>query len=198
MPKKRIAIFGSTGSIGTQALDVIRSHADAFEVEILTAQTNSQLLIEQALEFKPNAVVIGDESKHTAVKEALASTDVKVFAGEQALEEVADFDTYDIMLAAIVGFAGLKPTLKAVGKGKTIALANKETLVVAGDYVLAVAAFLERAVFGGAGGPDRGYAVAVAVGGGGRGGGGGSGAGCLPFAFLASFRGHKWQGVEPG
>lgn len=136
MPKKRIAIFGSTGSIGTQALDVIRSHAETFEVEILTAQTNSQLLIEQALEFKPNAIVIGDESKYTAVKEALANTDVKVFAGEKALEEVADFDSYDIMLAAIVGFAGLKPTLKAVGKGKTIALANKETLVVAGDYVM--------------------------------------------------------------
>ncbi len=136
MPKKRIAIFGSTGSIGTQALDVIRSHAETFEVEILTAQTNSQLLIEQALEFKPNAIVIGDESKYAAVKEALANTDVKVFAGEKALEEVADFDSYDIMLAAIVGFAGLKPTLKAVGKGKTIALANKETLVVAGDYVM--------------------------------------------------------------
>lgn len=136
MPKKRIAIFGSTGSIGTQALDVIRSHAEAFEVEILTAQTNSQLLIEQALEFKPNAIVIGDETKYASVKEALANTDVKVFAGEQALEEVADFDSYDIMLAAIVGFAGLKPTLKALGKGKTIALANKETLVVAGDYVM--------------------------------------------------------------
>jgi 1-deoxy-D-xylulose-5-phosphate reductoisomerase len=136
MPKKRIALFGSTGSIGTQALEVIRSHGELFEVEILTAQTNSQLLIEQALEFKPNAVVIGDESKYDAVKEALASTSVKVFAGEQALVEVADFDSYDIMLAAIVGFAGLKPTLKAVGKGKTIALANKETLVVAGDYVM--------------------------------------------------------------
>ncbi len=106
------------------------------EVEILTAQTNDQLLVEQALAFKPNAVVIGDETKYQAVKDALASTDVKVFSGEQALEEVADFDSYDIMLAAIVGFAGLKPTLKAVGKGKMVALANKETLVVAGDYVM--------------------------------------------------------------
>ena len=137
--KKRIAIFGSTGSIGTQALDVIRIHADALEVEILTAQTNHELLVKQALEFSPNAVVIGDESKFNTVKEALAGTDIKVFAGENALEEVADFDTYDVMLAAIVGFAGLKPTLKAVRKGKVIALANKETLVVAGDIVMQLA-----------------------------------------------------------
>jgi 1-deoxy-D-xylulose-5-phosphate reductoisomerase len=134
--KKRIAIFGSTGSIGTQALDVVRTHAQDFEIEILTAQTNADLLIKQALEFSPNAVVIGDEAKFEAVKQALASTQVKVFAGEKALEEVADFDTYDIMLASIVGFAGLKPTLKAVEKGKIIALANKETLVVAGDIVM--------------------------------------------------------------
>lgn len=134
--KKRIAIFGSTGSIGTQALDVIRAHPHLFEAEILTAQTNDELLIAQALEFKPNAVVIGDGSKFNKVKEALSSTDTKVFTGESALEEVADFDTYDIMLAAIVGFAGLKPTLRAVGKGKLIALANKETLVVAGDIVM--------------------------------------------------------------
>ena len=137
--KKRIAIFGSTGSIGTQALEVIRSHADMLEVEILTAQTNWELLIKQALEFTPNAVVIGDESKYDGVKSALAGTDIKVFAGEAALEEAADFDSYDIMLAAIVGFAGLKPTLKAVKKGKLIALANKETLVVAGDIVMQLA-----------------------------------------------------------
>ena len=137
--KKRIAIFGSTGSIGTQALDVIRAQSDIFQVEILTAQTNDELLVAQALEFKPNAVVIGDETKYQKVKGALASYDVKVFAGEKALEEVADFDTYDIMLAAIVGFAGLKPTLKAVKKGKLIALANKETLVVAGDIVMQTA-----------------------------------------------------------
>ena len=134
--KKRLAIFGSTGSIGTQALDVVRSQSDFFEVEILTAQTNDELLIAQALEFKPNAVVIGDETKYHKVKEALESHNIKVFAGETALEEVADFDSYDIMLAAIVGFAGLKPTLKAVGKGKMVALANKETLVVAGDIVM--------------------------------------------------------------
>jgi 1-deoxy-D-xylulose-5-phosphate reductoisomerase len=137
--KKRIAIFGSTGSVGTQALDVIRTHSDTLEAEILTAQTNYELLIKQALEFSPNVVVIGDESKYNAVKEALAGTDIKVFAGEDALEEVADFDTYDVMLAAIVGFAGLKPTLKGVKKGKIIALANKETLVVAGDIVMQLA-----------------------------------------------------------
>ncbi|HOZ77401.1 MAG TPA: 1-deoxy-D-xylulose-5-phosphate reductoisomerase [Ferruginibacter sp.] len=134
--KKRIAIFGSTGSIGTQALEVIRANQDLFEAEILTAQTNADLLIAQALEFKPNAVVIGDESLYKKVKEALAATGTKVFAGEKALEDVADFDTYDFMLAAIVGFAGLRPTLKAVEKGKAIGLANKETLVVAGDIVM--------------------------------------------------------------
>ena len=134
--KKRIALFGSTGSIGTQALQVIESNPDLFEVEILTAQNNDSLLIEQALKFRPNAVVIGDEKKYQAVKDALGSTDIKVFAGEAALEEAADFDTYDMMLAGIVGFAGLKPTLKAVEKGKPIALANKETLVVAGDIVM--------------------------------------------------------------
>ena len=137
--KKRIALFGSTGSIGTQSLEVIRSHSDKFEVEILTAQTNDELLIKQALEFLPNAVVIGDETKYAKVKEALTATDIKVFAGETALEEVANFDTYDVMMAGIVGFAGLKPTLKAVSKGKIVALANKETLVVAGDIVMKTA-----------------------------------------------------------
>ena len=118
--KKRIAIFGSTGSIGTQALEVIRVNPDLFEVEILTAQTNDELLIAQALEFRPNAIVIGDEAKFKKLKDALSSTDIKVFAGEAALEEAADFDTYDMMLAGIVGFAGLKPTLKAVEKGKAV------------------------------------------------------------------------------
>jgi len=135
-PKKRIALFGSTGSIGTQALDVIRANPALFEVEILTAQTNYELLITQALEFSPNAVVIGDETKYEKIKSALSATDIKVFAGEAALEEAADFDTYDMMLAGIVGFAGLKPTLKAVEKGKAVGLANKETLVVAGDIVM--------------------------------------------------------------
>ena len=136
LQKKRIAIFGSTGSIGTQALEVIRANPQLFEAEILTAHSNAELLIKQALEFTPNAVVIGDESKHKEVKDALASTDVKVFAGVSALEEVADFDNYDMMLAGIVGFAGLKPTLKAIEKGKAVGLANKETLVVAGDLVM--------------------------------------------------------------
>jgi len=134
--KKRIAIFGSTGSIGTQALQVIEANPDLFEVEILTAHSNDALLIEQALKHKPNAVVIVDEKKYEAVKSALASKDIKVFTGSSALEEVADFDTYDMMIAAIVGFAGLTPTLKAIEKGKAIALANKETLVVAGDIVM--------------------------------------------------------------
>ena len=138
--KKRIAVFGSTGSIGTQALEVIRANPLLFEACILTAQTNDELLIRQALEFKPNAVVIGDETKYQKVKAALAAEDVKVFSGEAALEQVADFDNYDMMLAGIVGFAGLKPTLKAVEKGKAVGLANKETLVVAGDIVMQKAA----------------------------------------------------------
>ena len=134
--KKKIAIFGSTGSIGTQALEVIASNPDKFEVEILTAHSKDTLMVEQAKKFNPNAVVIVNEDKYSLVKEALAGTDVKVFAGEKALEEVAAFDTYDMMLAAIVGFAGLKSTLTAIDAGKAIALANKETLVVAGDIVM--------------------------------------------------------------
>jgi 1-deoxy-D-xylulose-5-phosphate reductoisomerase len=134
--KKRIAIFGSTGSIGTQALEVIEANPELFETEILTAHSNDSLLIEQALKFQPNAVVIVDEKKYANVKSALEGTNIKVFAGEKSLEEVASFDTYDMMLAAIVGFAGLKPTLKAVENKKAIALANKETLVVAGEIVM--------------------------------------------------------------
>ena len=133
---RRIAIFGSTGSIGCQALEVIASHPDKFSAEILTAHTNDELLIRQAREFNPNMVVIGDEKKYHKVKEALASTDVKVFAGERALEEVAGIDCYDLMLAGIVGYAGLRPTLQAINIGKAVALANKETLVVAGDIVM--------------------------------------------------------------
>ncbi len=136
---KRIAIFGSTGSIGTQALQVIAANPDKFSVEILTAQGNDELLIKQSLKFNPNIVVIGDEKKYQKVKEALASTGIKVFAGEKALENVASIDCYDLMLAAIVGFAGLKPTLKSIELKKTVALANKETLVVAGDIVMAKA-----------------------------------------------------------
>ena len=136
LPKKRIALFGSTGSIGTQALEVIRSNPALFSVEVLTAQNNDDLLIRQALEFEPNVVVIGDDKKYGKVKEALKNTNVKVFGGEQSLEEAAAMDCYDMMLAGIVGFAGLKPTLKAVEIGKVVALANKETLVVAGDIVM--------------------------------------------------------------
>lgn len=135
--KKRIAVFGSTGSIGTQALNVIAANSQLFTAEILTAQGNDELLVKQALQFNPNIVVIGDERKYNKVKDALAHTNVKVFTGEKALEEVAAMDCYDMMLAAIVGFAGLKPTLKAIDNGKMIALANKETLVVAGDIVMA-------------------------------------------------------------
>lgn len=135
-PARRIAVFGSTGSIGTQALEVIAGSPDLFSVEILTANHNDELLIEQALRFNPNIVVIGDEKKYTKVKDALASTHVKVFAGEKALEEAAAVDCYDLMLAAIVGYAGLRPTLKAIELGKPVALANKETLVVAGDIIM--------------------------------------------------------------
>lgn len=140
MSIKRIAIFGSTGSIGTQALEVIAANSNLFSAEILTAQNNEQLLIKQALQFNPNCVVIGNEKKYEIVKEALALTNIKVFAGEQALEEAAAMNCYDIMLAAIVGYAGLKPTLQAIDSGKAIALANKETLVVAGEIVMRKAA----------------------------------------------------------
>src|SRR4051794_8764997 len=113
-PQRRIALFGSTGSIGVQALEVIACNPDKFTAEILTAYSNDELLVRQALRFQPNIVVIGDERKYLKVKEALASTDIKVFAGAQALEDVAAMDCYDMMLAAIVGFAGLRPTLRAV------------------------------------------------------------------------------------
>lgn len=134
--KKRIALFGSTGSVGTQALEVIAANPDLFSADVLTAQQNDALLIKQALKFQPDIVVIGDESKYQNVKQALAAHPIKVFAGEKALLEVAAMDSYDVMMAAIVGFAGLMPTLKAIEKGKTIALANKETLVVAGDIIM--------------------------------------------------------------
>ena len=133
---KRIAIFGSTGSIGTQALEVIAANSDRFSAEVLTAHHNDELLVKQALQFNPNVVVIGDEKKYAKVKDALSSTDIKVFTGEKALEEVAAMDCYDMMLSAIVGYAGFKPTLKAIENGKAIGLANKETLVVAGDIVM--------------------------------------------------------------
>ena len=134
--KKRVAIFGSTGSVGRQALEVIAANKERFSVEVLTAQSNEDLLIKQAIEFSPHIVIIGEERKYPKVREALANKPVKVFTGEQALQEVASMDIYDIMLAAIVGFAGLMPTLRAIEKGKAIALANKETLVVAGDIIM--------------------------------------------------------------
>lgn len=138
-PVKRIAIFGSTGSIGTQALEVIDKNRDKFSVEVLTCNGNDTLVIEQALKFNPNIVVVSNEQKYARIKDALSSTGIKVFAGVKALEDVASMDVYDIMLAAIVGYAGLKPTLNAIRAGKTIALANKETLVVAGDIVMQLA-----------------------------------------------------------
>jgi 1-deoxy-D-xylulose-5-phosphate reductoisomerase len=133
---KRIALLGSTGSIGTQALEVIAANPDKFSVEVLTCGSNEDLLVRQALQFNPNIVVIGDERKYLKVKEALSQTDIKVFTGEKALEDVASMDIYDMMLAAIVGYAGLRPTLHAIDNGKPVALANKETLVVAGDLIM--------------------------------------------------------------
>jgi len=133
--KRGIAILGSTGSIGTQALEVIDSQPDQFSVEVLTAGSNADLLIAQALKFKPNAVVIGDESKYSAVSDALWDEGIKVFAGAEALEQVVEMESVDVALTALVGFAGLKPTMKAIAAGKQIALANKETLVVAGELV---------------------------------------------------------------
>jgi len=135
-PKKRIALFGSTGSIGTQALDVIRCNPDRFEASILTAQQNDELLVQQAIEFNPHTVVIGDANRYQKVKDALGGKSIQVLAGEKALEEAASHDGYDMMLAAIVGYAGLRPTLCAIENGKAIGLANKETLVVAGDIVM--------------------------------------------------------------
>ncbi|MGF1638560.1 MAG: 1-deoxy-D-xylulose-5-phosphate reductoisomerase [Cyclobacteriaceae bacterium] len=133
--KKNIAILGSTGSIGRQALEVAAANADKLEVEVLTAQSNAELLIAQAKAFKPNAVVIVDESKYAEVKAALDPLDIKVYTGENALNAVVEMDTIDLVLTALVGYAGLKPTLRAISAGKNIALANKETLVVAGELV---------------------------------------------------------------
>ncbi len=139
MSKKNIAILGSTGSIGIQALDVIAAHPDKFRVEVLTARQNADLLIEQALKFRPNAVVIADESQYQAVKDVLFDKGIKVFAGARSMVEVAAWDNIDMVLAAIMGFAGLAPTLSAIEHGTPVALANKETLVVAGDIVMATA-----------------------------------------------------------
>ena len=133
--KRRIAILGSTGSIGKQALDVISQHSDLLTAEVLTANTQVDELIRQALLFKPNCVVIGDKNLYPQVKNALAETETKVFAGSESLDDVVQMDCVDMVLTAIVGFAGLSPTIKAIESGKTIALSNKETLVVGGEYI---------------------------------------------------------------
>lgn len=138
--KRRIAILGSTGSIGTQALEVIRKHNTVLDVEVLTAHSNAQLLIRQAIEFMPNAVVIGNKSLFKTVQDALTPYDVKVYAGVESIEQIVEMDSIDMVLVALVGWSGLKPTLRAIQSGKTIALANKETLVVAGELVTALAA----------------------------------------------------------
>jgi 1-deoxy-D-xylulose-5-phosphate reductoisomerase len=137
--KKHIAILGSTGSIGTQALAVISAHPSLFEVEVLTAHSNAPLLIEQAKLFQPNAVVIGNEDQYEFVKDQLKREGIKVYAGENALAQVVQMDSVDLVLTALVGYCGLKPTIKAIEAKKTIALANKETLVVAGALITELA-----------------------------------------------------------
>jgi 1-deoxy-D-xylulose-5-phosphate reductoisomerase len=137
--KTGVAILGSTGSIGTQTLEVLEKHPDRFTVEVLTAGRNAKLLKEQALKFKPNAVVIADESQYEELKDALWDLGVKVYLGEEALCQVVEMDEVDIVLTALVGFSGLKPTIAAINAGKHIALANKETLVVAGELVTELA-----------------------------------------------------------
>ena len=138
-PTRGIAVFGSTGSIGTQALDVIREQRNALHVEVLSAHNNADLLVKQALEFKPNVVVIGNEERWKEVNDALFDLGIKVYSGAEALEQVVETDGIDMVLTAMVGAAGLKPTMRAIQAGKHIALANKETLVVAGELVMAAA-----------------------------------------------------------
>lgn len=133
--KKNIAILGSTGSIGIQTLEVIKVHADLFNVEVLTANNNSSLLISQAKKFKPNAVVIVNEQKYTEVNNALKILGIKVFTGAKSIDQIVTSDEIDVVLTALVGYSGLKPTISAIKSGKKIALANKETLVVAGELI---------------------------------------------------------------
>ena len=135
MIKKRIAVLGSTGSIGTQAIEVIEKNKDHFELEVITAQSNADLLIKQAIKYKPNSVVIGDDKLYLKVSDALQNFDIKVFSGSKSISQVVEMETVDIVLIAIVGFAGLEPTINAIKAKKQIALANKETLVVAGDLI---------------------------------------------------------------
>lgn len=138
-PQKRLAILGSTGSIGTQALDVVAANPAAFAVEVLTAQNNAELLIEQAAQFRPNVVVIANKDRYDAVFAALDPLDIKVYAGDKAIADVVQMDSIDTVLTSMVGYSGLIPTLKAIEAGKQIALANKETLVVAGELVTGLA-----------------------------------------------------------
>lgn len=137
--KKNIAILGSTGSIGTQALEVVREHPEEFCIEVLTAFDNADLLIKQAIEFKPDSVVIANDDHYKYVKESLSTFDIKVYAGAEAIEQVVELENIDLVLTAMVGFSGLKPTLSAIAAGKQIALANKETLVVAGELITSLA-----------------------------------------------------------
>ena len=137
--KKNIALLGSTGSIGTQTLEVVAAYPDQFEISVLTANRNADLLIEQAIQVKPNAVVIADESLYQKVNDVLFEHDIKVYAGDKALEEIVQMEEIDIVLTALVGFSGLKPTIAAIRAGKNIALANKETLVVAGSIITKLA-----------------------------------------------------------
>ncbi len=136
---KRLALLGSTGSIGTQALQVVREQKEHFDVELLVAGSNADLLIAQAKEFSPNAVVIGDKSKYAEVRDALQPLDIKVFAGPESIEQAVTMESIDTVLTAMVGYAGLRPTIAAINAGKTIALANKETLVVAGEIITRLA-----------------------------------------------------------
>lgn len=137
--KRRIAILGSTGSIGRQALDVVRQHKDLFEVELLTANNSSALLIEQAMEFRPGSVVICNEAKYQEVADALQPNDIKVFTGMDSVCSLVEAEDIDIVLTALVGFSGLRPTISAIKAGKIIALANKETLVAGGSVVMDLA-----------------------------------------------------------
>ena len=138
--KQRIALLGSTGSIGVQTLDIVRENPEQFEITALVANRNWEQLAAQAIEFDADCVVIGDEQHYTSLKEALATTDVKVYAGAKAMEEVAAASNVDVVVNALVGYAGLLPTVAAVKQGKKIALANKETLVVGGELVMRLAA----------------------------------------------------------
>ena len=140
MKKKNIAILGSTGSIGTQTLEVIENSKDYFQVELLSANSNADLLAEQAIKFQPNAVVIGQQEKYQYLKDKLNQYPIKVYCGMEALEQAVQMESIDIVLTALVGYSGLGPTLKAIEAGKPIALANKETLVVAGELVTKLAA----------------------------------------------------------